>query len=407
MSVAALPPPSDRVAPRKRVLFALGAGVLLAHLSLLSGGLSGLSLDMFVAPDAESSASNPTAAPRPPAETAVVALLPELPEPVRTSRVRWIVPKAPEPAPAPPPPEAVKPPPAPEPQVVVAPPPPPVTEAPPPPPPTEVAVIPPPEPVVEPATTSPAEPASDLKAGTDVAAGTAQGAGMGAADASLPPATPPPDVNLRYAATASVKGSSYTGSGQLDWKNDGQQYEARLATRVLVFTVLEQTSVGRINDRGLSPDRFSDRRRSNERAAHFDRESQRVRYSNNAPDSPLLPGTQDRLSINFQLAGLFNARPDAYAEGQMLRLPVTSIDAAEVWLFQVGPLAAESLPAGNVVMRKLTRSPRREHDRKVEVWLMPEYAHLPGHIRVTEPNGDTLDMRLQELPPGLAKSDTP
>ena len=407
MSAAVLSQPTDRVAPRKRVLFALGAGVLLAHLSLLSGGLSGLSLDMFVAPDAESAAGKPAAAPPPSADTPVAALPPEWPEPVRTSRVRWIVPKAPEPVPAPaPPPEAIKPPPAPEPVVVVEPPPAPAA-APAPPPPTEVAVAAPAEPVVEPVTATPTEPASDLKPGTDVAAGTVQGAGMGAADASLPPAAPPPDVALRYVATASVKGSSYTGSGQLDWKNDGQQYEARLATRVLVFTVLEQTSVGRVNDKGLSPDRFSDRRRSNERAAHFDREGQRLRYSNNAPDTPLLPGMQDRLSINFQLSGLFNARPDAYAEGQMLRLPVTSIDTAEVWLFQVGPQTTESLPAGSVAMRKLTRSPRREHDRKVEVWLMPEYAHLPGHIRVTEPNGDTLDMRLQELPPKLGRSDPP
>ena len=30
--------PVERAAPRRRVLFALGAGVLLAHLSLLSGG---------------------------------------------------------------------------------------------------------------------------------------------------------------------------------------------------------------------------------------------------------------------------------------------------------------------------------------------------------------------------------
>lgn len=406
MSAASLKLPPDRAAPRKRVLFGLGATVLLAHLGFLSGGLSGLSLDMFVAPDAESSASDPASAATPNADTRVAELPAELPEPVRTSRVRWIVPKAPEPAPAPPPPPVVKPPPPPEPVVVPeAPPPEPVAD-PVLPPPTEVAVA--PEPVVEPAVPPAAEPASDLKPGTEVAAGTVQGAGLGAADASLPPAVLPPDVKLRYAATASVKGSSYNGSGQLDWKVAGQQYEARLATRVLVFTVLEQTSVGRISDKGLSPDRFGDRRRSNERAAHFERESQRVRYSNNAPDAKLLPGMQDRLSINFQLAGLFNARPDAYAEGQVLRLPVTSIDAAEVWLFQVGPQTTESLPAGNVVLRQLTRSPRREHDRKVEVWLMPQYAHLPGHIRITEPNGDTMDMRLQELPElGQAISNTP
>jgi Protein of unknown function (DUF3108) len=408
MNAAVLGLPSSRVAPRKRVLFGLGAVVLLAHLGFLSGGLSGLSLDMFVAPDAESSAGNPARAPVSSVDTRVEALPAELPAPVRTSRVRWIVPKAPEPEPVPaPPPAVVKPPPPPEPVVVLkAPPTAPVAE-PEAPPPTEVAVVPTPEPVVDPPVTPAAELASDLKPGAEVAAGTVQGAGMGSADAGLPPAVPPPDVTLRYAATASVKGSSYNGSGQLDWKNDGQQYEARLATRVLVFTVLEQTSVGRVTDKGLSPDRFADRRRSNERAAHFDRERERVRYSNNAPDTNLLPGMQDRLSINFQLAGLFNARPDAYAEGQVLRLPVTSIDAAEVWLFQVGPQTTESLPAGDVVARKLTRSPRREHDRKVEVWLMPDYAHLPGHIRVTEPNGDTLDMRLQELPPNLNRSHLP
>ena len=46
----------ERIAPPRRVLFALGAGVLLAHLSLLSGGLSGLSLDMFIAPPEEARA---------------------------------------------------------------------------------------------------------------------------------------------------------------------------------------------------------------------------------------------------------------------------------------------------------------------------------------------------------------
>jgi len=266
------------------------------------------------------------------------------------------------------------------------------------PPPIEVAVVTPSEPVVEPAVTLATEPASDLKPGTEVAAGTVQGAGMGAADASLPPAVVPPSMSLRYTVAATNKGSNYSGSGQLTWKHDGQQYETRLTLRALVFTIGEQGSVGRLNDRGLAPDRYTDRRRSSERAAHFDRDGQRLRYSNNAPDGKLLPGTQDRLSLNFQLAGLFNARPDAYAEGQTLRLPVTSVETAEVWLFQVGPEAIEPLPAGEVLARKLTRSPRKEYDRKVEVWLLPGYAHLPGRIRTTEPNGDHWDMRLEQLP---------
>lgn len=406
MSATTLPLHRERSGPRARVLLALGAAVLLAHLGLLSGGMSGLSLDLFSSPGADAPGSAPSAAAPPPADRAPDVAALALPDPVRTSRVRWIVPKPPEPEPAPPapPPPEKKPPPEPEP-VVVAPPPPPEPVVEPPPAPVNTVVeapveAAPPVPVAVPEEPPQAGPVSvpDATTGTDASPGTVVAGGGGLGEASLPPATVAPSVNLRYAATAVSKGSNYTGTGQLDWKHDGQQYEARLTTRVLVFTVLEQTSVGRVTDKGLAPDRFTDRRRSSERAAHFDRLGQRLRYSNNAPDGKLLPGTQDRLSINFQLSALFNARPDAYAEGQMLRLPVTSIDVAEVWLFQVGPATLETLPAGQVPARLLTRSPRKDYDRKVEVWLLPQHAHLPGRIRITEPNGDYLDMQLKELP---------
>jgi outer membrane biosynthesis protein TonB len=391
----------ERIAPPPRVLFALGAGVLLAHLSLLSGGLSGLSLDMFTA-TASDPASAPDAAGAPPPPELAAAASEELPPPVRFSRVRWILPKPPAPEPAPPPP-----PPPPPPKVVEPPPPPPVeavvveppAEPPAEPPPVEVAVAPPPEPPpVEAAPSSPPTPVSDLPPATEVVASTVQGQGAGLADAGLPPALPPPGTDLRFTATSISKGKTYNGSAQLEWSNDGRQYEARLTVRVLVFTVLSQSSKGQLNAKGLVPDRFTDQRRSSERAAHFDREGQRLRFSNNAPDAKLLPGAQDRLSVNFQLSALFNARPEAYTEGKALRLPVSGVDTSEVWLFQVGPVASETLPAGEVQAVRLTRSPRKEYDRKVEVWLMPAYAHLPGRIRITEPNGDYLDMLLQDLP---------
>lgn len=396
--------PVERSAPRRRVLFALGAGVLLAHLSLLSGGLSGLSLDMFSAPASDPAGAPDTTSAAPPPEL-LAASSQELPPPVRSSRVRWILPKPPAPEPAPPPPQAEKPPPPPVEAPVIEPP----AEPPAEPPPVEVAVAPPPEPPapppVETVPTSPPAPASDLPPATEVAASTVQGAGAGPADAALPPAVPPPGADLRFSATSISKGKTYNGSAQLEWSNDGGQYEARLTVRVMVFTVLAQSSKGLLNAKGLVPDRYTDQRRSSERAAHFDREGQRLRFSNNAPDAPLLPGAQDRLSVNFQLSGLFNARPDAYTEGKVLRLPVSSVDTSEIWLFQVGPVASETLPAGEVQTVRLTRSPRKEYDRKVEVWLMPAYAHLPGRIRITEPNGDYLDLTLQDLPP--PKNDPP
>lgn len=407
---AALPLlPAERAAPRRRVLFALGAGVLLAHLSLLSGGLSGLSLDMFTA-TASDPASAPDATGAPPPPELAAAMSEELPPPVRTSRVRWILPKppAPEPAPPPPPQKVVEPPPPPPVEAVVVEPP---AEPPAEPPPVEVAVAPPPEPPapppVEATPANPPAPVSDLPPATEVAASTVQGQGAGLADAGLPPALPPPGVDLRFSATSISKGKTYNGSAQLEWSHDDREYQARLTVRVLVFTVLSQGSKGQLSAKGLVPDRFTDQRRSSERAAHFDREGQRLRFSNNAPDAKLLPGAQDRLSVNFQLSALLNARPEAYTEGKVLRLPVSGVDTAEVWLFQVGPVASETLPAGEVQTVRLTRSPRKEFDRKVEVWLMPAYAHLPGRIRITEPNGDYLDMVLQDLPVLPQRNDPP
>ena len=246
--------------------------------------------------------------------------------------------------------------------------------------------------------------ASDLPPGSKVAAGTVSGAGVGTTEADLPPARVPPSVRLLYTVKALSKGANTQGSGRLDWSHDGQTYQASLTAKILFFTVMSQTSTGRLSDKGIAPERFTDSRRSG-RAAHFERSTGKIRYSNNAPDAALLPGAQDRLTVNFQLSALFNARPDAYSEGQTLRLPVSSHDLAEVWLFRVGPTSHQTLPAGEIVTRQLTRSPRKEFDRKVDIWLAPAMAHLPVRLRITEPSGDFLDMQLEELPqlPALEK----
>lgn len=414
MNAATLSRSPLTAAPRMRVLLALGLFVLAAHLFLLSGGFSGWSLDMFVSrlTDTPTSgqAANPAGEPPPSGPLAQN----DLPPPVQTSRVRWIVPKPPEPEP--PPPEVVKPPPPPpEPEVVPEPEPQPQpVEEPPAPVLAEGSADTPPVPAGDialeaPTTQVPGAIASDVAQPAQqptASAGTVQGGGVGAADAALAPASPPPSADLRYQVEGQAKGFNYHASGKLLWENTGSRYAATMEVRALFLGSRGQASEGGLTDKGLSPERFTDRSRS-ERAAHFDRPGQRIRYSNNAPDGKWLPGMQDRLSVNFQLAGLFNARPDAFAQGQSLRLPVTSIDMAEVWLFEVGALESLDLPAGPVQARRLTRLPRREFDRKVEIWLAPALAHLPVAMRITEHNGDFVDMRLKELPELAAAPGSP
>ena len=52
-----------------------------------------------------------------------------------------------------------------------------------------------------------------------------------------------------------------------------------------------------------------------------------------------------------------------------------------------------ALPGGTVKALKLQRLPRREYDQKVELWLSPRMDYAPVRIRLTSPNGDTVDQR--------------
>jgi hypothetical protein len=51
------------------------------------------------------------------------------------------------------------------------------------------------------------------------------------------------------------------------------------------------------------------------------------------------------------------------------------------------------LPGGPVEAIKLQRNPRKEFDQKVELWLAPRMDYAPVRLRLTSPNGDSVDQR--------------
>ncbi len=384
--------PTPPASPRGSVLAVLVALVLGLHLVLIAGGISWHLPGAQTAqdtrpPDLIASDTEPGR----PAETA-----PRRP-PVQVSTVRWIVP-APAPVPAPVPQAALAPrpkpvrKPAPEPAAAPAPPEQPAevvaaveASAPTL---TDVAVIEP-----EPPTPTPAEPVA--VSSTEPAAPPSSEAA--AAGPPLPPAIPPPGTRLLYDVTGNVKGIGYKAQGALDWSVADGRYEARMEMRVLLLGSRSQTSVGRIGPHGLMPERFADKSRS-EKAAHFDAEQQRIRFSSNAPDVPLQPGAQDRLSLFLQLASLLQARPQAYTAGQTVDMQVAGTGDAPVWRFDVGEESTVSLPAGEFKVRHLVRQPRKEFDSTVEMWLAPSLHHLPVRLRVKQANGDVADQQLSQMP---------
>jgi hypothetical protein len=201
-----------------------------------------------------------------------------------------------------------------------------------------------------------------------------------------------PSLRLHYEVQAQARGFTLGGRAELAWRQDGQTYEARMEASAPGLRSRVQRSVGRVTAQGLAPDYFSDKSRS-ERATHFDREKNRLVFSNNQPDAVLRQGMQDRLSVVLQLSALVAGAPDRYGPGTTITVPTAGTSDAEDWVFSVEGPEDLRLPGGEVRALKLQRLPRKEYDQKVELWLAPRLDYAPVRLRLTNPNGDAVDQR--------------
>lgn len=408
-----------RTLPRWPVLLALVMAVLGAHLLLLAGGVpiawpNDRQKDLPEVQQVTLDATTDTAGEATTSPPLNVASM-------QVSTVRWIAPPQPplaagtQPPPAAPTPAAAPPPPGRMPgitnEIQVVMPAPEVDEPEPPaasdsgPPPAEPPPVAAPSTAAAPAPAPAPQPQAEASAPAPLedtilaAAGTPPARTPAGAARTHPPAQLPASVRLDYDIRGKAKGLGYSADAQLQWLVEGPRYTAELEISAFLVGSRVQTSQGSVGPQGLLPLRFGDRRRGAEKAAHFDHARQLIRFSNNAPDVPLQPGAQDRLSVFLQLGALLQARPQAYPEGASIAVQVASTGGAEVWQFQVGALQSLTLPAGTVPARHLLRTPRREYDSTVEVWLAPSLQHLPVRIRVTEQDGSLADQLLRQLPP--------
>ena len=93
----------------------------------------------------------------------------------------------------------------------------------------------------------------------------------------------------------------------------------------------------------------------------------------------------------LQLAAMIAGEPARYPAGTTIAIQTASTRDAEPWVFTVEGPEQLQLPGGAVAGLKLTRLPRREFDQKVELWLAPAMDYVPVRVRLTNPNGDSVD----------------
>jgi hypothetical protein len=195
---------------------------------------------------------------------------------------------------------------------------------------------------------------------------------------------------------------------EIDYRlqHDGGGYE--LATRgkavgmVALFYsgVLTQNSVGRLGADGFRPERYSERRgKRPERVVRFDHARRKMIGTGEPPEVALLPGTQDRLSVFYQLGLMARGKPKQFEPGQRFTMPLASMKTIDQATFTVAGAEAVNTARGPVPALRLTvRNEDDPEDPTIDVWLGLEISMLPARIRVQEHDGKVIDQVL--LPSG-------
>ena len=199
-----------------------------------------------------------------------------------------------------------------------------------------------------------------------------------------------------YDISGQAKGLPYRASATLTWEHDVQRYWAQLSMRALLLGQRSQTSLGAVDASGLRPESFVDKGRK-ERRYQLDWVTQRYQITPGDAAHALPAGSQDRLSLFLQLAAVLGQQRTPPANGQTWTLPVLGTSGTDAWTFVWKGVETLDLPAGRQTAWRLDRAPRDAGDTQVSLWFAPPLHFVPVRIRLTEPNGDTVDQRLSQV----------
>ena len=151
---------------------------------------------------------------------------------------------------------------------------------------------------------------------------------------------------------------------------------------------METESRGRLVAGGLQPETYRSLKNGKDanENADFDWSTAEVRLARDGSVRPIAPGTQDILSLNYQLAYL-----GKLAEGSTLGV-VTGKKYERYALDSLGEEEVET-PAG----RFRTLHLRAMTDNITEIWIALDRQHLPVKIRFTDKKGDSFEQVATEL----------
>lgn len=213
----------------------------------------------------------------------------------------------------------------------------------------------------------------------------------------------PAPAKMDFEVKGKISGFGYSAKAELLWHHDGAHYAARQAIRAPIVGTRWQTSEGRIAATHLAPQKFVD---SSRKRRNIEFNPDQGTASATESGAPLVApaGSQDRLSVFFQLAATVAADPSVRAVGRQIPIWTVATNRQEFWVFEVQEIAPIALPAGELPAIQLQRMPRKPDDQLAEIWLSPETGYLPVRIHF-EDDGDVVDLRLIRYTPQDSSGD--
>lgn len=212
----------------------------------------------------------------------------------------------------------------------------------------------------------------------------------------------PPSVRLSFeVARKEANGTEWSGSSEMDWQRGSDSY--RLSMDAFVNMLVTRVNVGRVNSEGvltedgIAPRRVTEKRMGRaETATHFDAAGQRITFSSSERSVPLLPGAQDKASVQFQLAGI--ARADSAQLTPGVEIQVGSERDAAPYRFVVAGEEEIDTPMGRIATLRLTRPPRPgSYNARLDIWLAPQHGWLPVKVRSAESKGAVTTQTIRSI----------
>lgn len=209
-----------------------------------------------------------------------------------------------------------------------------------------------------------------------------------------------PSADLVYSIKARQRGIALSGESVSNWRAGDGKYSLLAETKAALFgKILEQRSEGAIDDFGLAPAQFVEKRFRKEAATTtFKRDSKTIVFSEGDDSYPLKGGEQDRNSTVWQLVSIARATPEKFTPGSEWSFFVAGRRDAEPWTFKVVKQETVATGQGLVEAVHLTKAPPPDKKgQQVDLWLAPSLEWYPVKVTFADEDGDYVEQTLQKV----------